>query len=50
MSKLIRIVRIGICPIDSVSMQESGMNLRELVQEWFGLGRIGLEKNGLERN
>ena len=53
MSKLIEMLRIGICPIGSLIMQESGLNLRGLVPgarvDWIGKERNGLERNGLER-
>ena len=40
MSKLIEMLRIGICPIGYLIMQESGLNLRGLIPgtrvDWIG--------------
>ena len=46
MSKLIEMLRIGICPIGYLIMHVSGLNL---VLEWIGKKRSGLERTGLER-
>ena len=49
MSKLIEMLRIGICPIGSLIMPESGVNLRGLVPG-TRVDCIGKKRNGLERN
>ena len=58
MSKLIEMLRIGICPIGYLIMQESGLNVIGLVpgtrvdwigKDWIGKKRSGLERTGLER-
>ena len=53
MSKLIEMLRIGICPIRSLIIQESGLNLIWLVPgtrvDWIGKERSGPERNRLER-
>ena len=53
MLKLIEMLRIGICPIGSLIMQESGLNLRGLVPgarvDWNRKEGNGLERNGFER-
>ena len=50
MYKLIVMLRIGICPIGSLIMPESGVNLRGLVpgnrEDWIGKKRNGLKRNG----
>ena len=47
MFKLIEILRIGICPIGSLIMQESGRVPGTRV-EWSGLERIGWEGKGVD--
>ena len=49
MYKLIVMLRIGICPIGSLIMPESGVNLRGLVPG-TRVDCIGKKRNGLERN
>ena len=49
MYKLIVILRIGIFPIGSLIMPESGVNLRGLVPG-TKVDCIGKKRNGLERN
>ena len=58
MSKLIKMLKIGICPIGYLIMQESGLNLKGLVpgtrvdwigKDWIRKKRTGLERTGLER-
>ena len=52
MLRLIEMLRIGICPIGSLIMQESGLNLRGLVPgarvDWIGLERKDIDWKGLD--
>ena len=54
MYKLFVMLRIGICPIGSLIMPESGVNLRGLVPgtrvDWIGKAWIRNERSVLERN
>ena len=46
---MFEMLRIGICPIGSLIIQESGLNLRGLLPG-TRVDRIGMEMTGLERN
>ena len=52
MYKLIVMLRIGICPIGSLIMPESGVNLRGLVPgtrvDWNGLERKEMDWKGMD--
>ena len=52
MSKWNEMLRIGICPIGSLIMQESGLNLRGLVPgarvDWIGLERKEMDWKGMD--
>ena len=52
MYKLIVMLRIGICPIGSLIMQESGLNLRGMVPgarvDWIGLERKDIDWKGMD--
>ena len=52
MSKLFEMLRIGICPIGYLIVQELGLNLRGLVPgtrgDWIGLDWYGKERIGLD--
>ena len=53
MSKLFEMLRIGICPIRSLIIKKSGLNLVGLVPgtrvDWIGKKRNELEKNLIKR-